>query len=155
MKLSTENQVRAIDLFIVTCKKQCFWRIIISKKNLFLLSLVATMTYDSETCADKSVRVQVATPFPFLRYGCLEMMFKTYGRCYVNLSNDIQRLQHYRPNNGQWVRIKRTLNHSGNKVRILIFAIFFLFVVWSSTQLEFELFQVPWALFELFSTTLY
>jgi len=79
---------------------------------------VATMTYDTETCSDKAVRVHITTP-QLLRYGCLEMMFKTYGsRCYVNLSNDIRRLQYYRPKNGQWVRIKRTLSQSANKVGI-------------------------------------
>ena len=74
------------------------------------------MTYDSETCAGKTVRAQVKIP-QLLRYGCFQMMFKTYGSgCWVNLGTDIRRLQHYRPKNGQWVRIKRTLYENANNV---------------------------------------
>lgn len=78
---------------------------------------VATMTYDTETCGEKTVKVQITTP-PLLRYGCLEMMFKTYGRCYVHLKNDIRQLKYYRPKTGEWVRVKMTLTQSGNMVGI-------------------------------------
>ena len=74
------------------------------------------MTYDMETCSEKTVKVQITTP-PLLRYGCLEMMFKTYGRCYVVLKSDIHhQLKNYRPKTGEWVRVKMTLLQSGNMV---------------------------------------
>ena len=86
------------------------------------------MTYDTETCGEKTVKVQITTP-PLLRYGCLEMMFKTYGRCYVHLKNDIRQLKYYRPKTGEWVRVKMTLSQSGNMVSTkinLITPIFYL-----------------------------